>query len=289
MPFRRRRLWDSWPTEAAPGGAPPDNSDECFRRVRDGWLLEVCIGESPMVLLWSWVCTGNLGCWPLAPLKDVSRSPLADVLGFVAGARGCCCCWFRTDGTCACWSACGHWVCSGSRGSWGWGWLWCSCWMKLRRFSSRRCFSLCTSSEVNSTVEVLPPKNFSQPGAPLAAKVAGESLLGVLAGFLLQASELLVGASSGKAEDDDEEDLVRLGVVQRLGEDVRRRYCPSHPVCESFCCCWLESSLSRILQTRQNKFFKLKIDKFYSVATKGLYIICQGHLMIRLLINVVLV
>jgi len=37
---------------------------------------------------------------------------------------------------------------------------------------------------VKLTVDVLPPKNFSQPGAPLAAIVAGDCLLGVLAGDL---------------------------------------------------------------------------------------------------------
>jgi len=41
--------------------------------------------------------------------------------------------------------------------------------------------SLSTSSEVKETVEDFTPRNICQPGASLAAMVAGESRLGVLA------------------------------------------------------------------------------------------------------------
>ena len=41
------------------------------------------------------------------------------------------------------------------------------------------------SSEVKLTVWDLTPRNFSHPGASLAAMVAGDSLLGVEAGLLL--------------------------------------------------------------------------------------------------------
>ena len=56
------------------------------------------------------------------------------------------------------------------------------------RLSSRAARNLLASSEVKLTVWDLTPRNFSQPGAPLAAMVAGDSLFGVEAGVLLPPS-----------------------------------------------------------------------------------------------------
>ena len=56
------------------------------------------------------------------------------------------------------------------------------------RLSSRAARNLVASSEVKLTVWDLTPRNFSQPGAPLAAMVAGDSLFGVEAGVLLPPS-----------------------------------------------------------------------------------------------------
>ncbi len=62
--------------------------------------------------------------------KDDSRRPLADVRGFGGGAGGVT-----------------HWLLR--------AWAFCCCFL-----------SFCTSSDVNCIVQVLPPRNFSQPGAP---------------------------------------------------------------------------------------------------------------------------
>ncbi len=62
-------------------------------------------------------------------------------LGLGGGLGGGCCC-------CCCCSSC------------------CCCCCLLILFSSRWCLSLETSSEVNWMVDVCPPRNFSQPGAP---------------------------------------------------------------------------------------------------------------------------
>ena len=56
------------------------------------------------------------------------------------------------------------------------------------RLSSRAARNLVASSEVKLTVWDLTPRNFSHPGAPLAAMVAGDSLFGVEAGVLLPPS-----------------------------------------------------------------------------------------------------
>ncbi len=85
-------------------------------------------------------------CW--SPSSTSSRSSRLVSSGWGIGGRdlglggglggGCCCC------------------CSSC----------CCCCCLLILFSSRWCLSLETSSEVNWMVDVCPPRNFSQPGAP---------------------------------------------------------------------------------------------------------------------------
>lgn len=87
------------------------------------------MGESPMVAF-----VGDTKRWVL-------NEVLKELSGLSAGNGG------------------GRWlVVLGLGGGFGGVWCWC--------LDSRCCFSLVTSSEVNWMVEVLPPRNFSQPGAP---------------------------------------------------------------------------------------------------------------------------
>ena len=65
------------------------------------------------------------------------------------------------------------------------------------RLSSRAARNLVASSEVKLTVWDLTPRNFSHPGAPLAAMVAGDSLLGVEALVLLAPSPVGSDRSHG--------------------------------------------------------------------------------------------
>ena len=113
------------------------------------------MGESPMVSFEFVDCCACLCCGRIGavnggsggtinlspPSNDVSSKPLALVLGLGGSILGCCC------------------LCSLI-----WLLMFCS------RFlcpSSFCCLNFCASSDVKSTVEVLPPKNFSQPGAPV--------------------------------------------------------------------------------------------------------------------------
>ena len=92
---------------------------------------------------------------------------------------------------------------------------------------------------------------------PLAAMVAGESLLGVLAGDLIW---LVFWESCWDAEAEEEEftEGLTLGAEQIVGDDVRR-YLPSRPKSSlRWCVCW--SSLSRILQSQKDKQIRIILD-----------------------------
>ena len=100
-------------------------------------------------------------------------------------------------------------------------------------------------------------KDMSADCLPLAAMVAGESLLGVLAGDLIW---LVFWESCWDAEAEEEEftEGLTLGAEQIVGDDVLR-YLPSRPKSSlRWCVCW--SSLSRILQSQKDKQIRIILD-----------------------------
>lgn len=70
-------------------------------------------------------------------------------------------------------------------------------------------------------MDVFPPRNFSQPGAPLAAMVAGDSRFGARTGEWLKLSSMMVLSFTFT-------EGFTLGALQMEGEDVLR-YLPSIP------------------------------------------------------------